>query len=75
MRKSTYTIVVSDKEYEKACKGEQDFAEYFEGQIVRMLRHRIDVGANPTIECSLIGNMKTENPDRKIRVVLGASLQ
>ena len=61
MHKLVYTIVISDREYEKASKGILDFEKYFEGQIYRMLRHRLDLGATPTIECSLTSYEKIEN--------------
>ena len=54
MRKLVYEIIIGDKEYKKSSKGIEDFAGYFEGQIMRMLEHRLDQSTDPYIKCYLV---------------------
>tara|TARA_R110000824_G_scaffold211026_1_gene396919 strand:+ start:609 stop:788 length:180 start_codon:yes stop_codon:yes gene_type:complete len=54
MRKLVYEIIIGDIEYKKSSKGIEDFAEYFEGQILRMLANRLDQSTDPYIKCYLI---------------------
>ena len=54
MRKLTYTITIGDAEFKRANNGVEAFPVYFEGQIKRMLHHRIDKSTDPAIDCKLI---------------------
>ena len=61
MRKLVYEIIIGDKEYRKSSKGVEDFPRYFEGQIFRMLKHRLDQSTDPLIRCILVEDLEIEN--------------
>jgi len=61
MRKLTYEIIIGDAEFRRANNGIETFPVYFEGQIKRMLHHRLDKSTDPTIRCKLIEDSSTES--------------
>ena len=54
MRKLTYEIIIGEREIRKANKGVEEFPDYFQKQILRMLKQRLDMSSDPLIQCKLI---------------------